>query len=69
MILTLERIRIPAWSTVGYGVGVDEDGRRVQFVGDHHPLRQLGETLAVATEPIEVEVTDWQVLSIEETSR
>ena len=69
MTLTLERITIPADSTIGYGLGVDEDGRRVRFAGDHRPLRHLGEALAVAEEPILVEVDDWQVLSIEETGR
>ena len=66
MTITLERITIPAWSTIGYGYGVDEDGRRVRFVGDHSPLRQLGEALAGADEPILVEVEPWQVLAIED---
>ena len=69
MTITLNRVTIPAWSTIGYGLGVDEDGRRVRFAGDHRPLRHLGEALAVAEEPILVEVDDWQVLSIEETGR
>ena len=66
MTLTLERITIPADSTIGYGLGVDEDGRRVRFAGDHRPLRHLGEALAGADEPILVEVEPSEVLSIDE---
>ena len=69
MTLTLNQVSIPAGSTIGFGLGVDEDGRRVCFAGDHRPLRHLGEALTVATEPIEVEVADCQLLSIEERSR
>jgi len=69
MTLTLNQVSILAGSTIGFGLGVDEDGRRVRFAGDHRPLRHLGEALAVAEEPILVEVDDWQVLSIEETGR
>ena len=66
MTITLNRVTIPAWSTIGYGLGVDEHGRRVRFAGDHRPLRQLGEALAGADEPILVEVESWQVVAIEE---
>ena len=69
LTVSVERVTIPAGSTIGYGLGVDEQGNLVRFVGDHRPLRQLGEALAGADEPIEVEVADWQVLSIEEASR
>ena len=69
MTLTLNQVSIPAGSTIGYGQGIDDEGRHVRFAGDHRPLRQLGQALAVATEPIEVEVADWQLLSIEERSR
>jgi hypothetical protein len=69
MTIALQRVTVPAWSTIGYGIGVDEDGYRVRFVGDHRSLRQLGEVLAGATEPIEVEVEDWQIVSVEEASR
>ena len=69
LTITLERITVPAGSTIRYGLGVDQEGGRVRFAGDWRPLRDLGEALTVATEPIDVEVADWQVLSIEETSR
>ena len=66
MTLTLNQVSIPAGSTIGFGLGVDEDGRRVRFAGDHHPLRQLGQALADADEPILVEVESWQVVAVEE---
>ena len=66
MTITLERITIPAGSTIGYGQGIDHEGRCIRFAGDWRPLRDLGEALAGADEPIEVEVANWQVLSIEE---
>jgi len=62
----LERVTIPASSTIGYGLGVDQHGRGVHFAGDHRPLRQLGEALAATDEPIVVEVEPWQVLAIED---
>jgi len=55
MTLTLEGITIPACSTIGYGYGVDEDGCPGRFVADHRPLRQLGEGLVAAGEPIVVD--------------
>ena len=45
-LIAVEQIAIPAWSTIGYGLGVDEDGRRVRFAGDHRLLRQLCEACA-----------------------
>jgi len=65
MTLTLNQVSIPAGSTIGYGQGIDDEGRHVRFAGDHRHLRQLGEALAGADEPILVEVEPWQVLSIE----
>ena len=66
MTIMLERVTIPASSTIGHGLAVDQHGRRVHFAGDHRPLRQLGEALAAADEPILVEVEPWQVLAIED---
>ena len=64
--IILEQVTAPELSTIGYGLGVNEEGHRVRFVGDHRPLRQLGEALAGADEPILVEVEDWQIFSIDE---
>jgi len=46
MIVSVESIRIPAWSSIGYGSGRDSEGRIVQFFGDHRPLREIGEALS-----------------------
>ena len=62
MTIALEQVSIPAWSTIGYGVGRDEHRNVVRFAGDHRPLRQLGEALATADEPLLVEVEPWQII-------
>lgn len=67
MVILVERIHIPAMSTIGYGHGIDkESGRDVEFIADHRPLRNLGEALRESDEPIEAEVEDWQVIRIGE---
>ncbi len=36
MRLVVQTIHIPAWSTIGFGSGIDSDtGERVTFCGDH----------------------------------
>jgi len=65
MTLTLNQVSIPAGSTIGYGQGIDEEGRRVRFASDWRPLRDLGEALVEADASILVEVEPWQVLSVE----
>ncbi len=66
MFLTVYRVTIPAMSTIGYGVGKDENGKPYQFVGDHRPMRHLGEAVAQAAYegqlPI-VEVEAWQLIN------
>jgi hypothetical protein len=69
MKVEVHRVNIPAMSTIGYGWGTDvEDGSEVQFAGDHRPMRHLGEALAQASEPIEVELEDWQILERKKAS-
>ncbi len=54
MTITIQSIRVPVMSTIGYWSGTDEQGRWVGFVGDHRPMRHLGQslvTLASAGEP------------------
>jgi hypothetical protein len=46
----------------GYGIGLDHEGHRVEFLGDRHVL-----ALATLGEPIDVE--DWQVLAVDEELR
>ena len=62
MRLTVVRVVVPAWSTVGIAYGIDAKGNRVRFVGDHRPMRRLGEAVQQSKEPIEVDTEDWQVL-------
>jgi hypothetical protein len=63
MLISVTRISIPAMSTIGYGWGKDETGRVVRFVGDHRPMRDIGEAMQHMTsdEPITVDLEDWQV--------
>jgi len=61
--ITVTRISIPPLSTVGYGWGVDENGREVHFAGDHRPLRDIGEALEAGAEVV-VDLEQWQVLRV-----
>ena len=56
-------ISIPAMSTIGYGYGTEiETGEEIRFCGDHRSLRNLGEALRYASEPLEAEIEPWQIL-------
>jgi hypothetical protein len=44
-MITVYRVNIPAMSTIGYGFGKDENGVDVMFVGDHRPMRDIGEAI------------------------
>lgn len=61
MNLKVVRVSIPRWSTIGYGWGYGEDGRLYVFVGDHRPMRALGEALGDGGS-IDVNVEPGQVL-------
>ncbi len=73
MNITVKSIRVPAWSTIGYGSGTDEQGRLVSFIGDHRPMRHLGESLVAltraGTQAPQVELETWQIMSIREETR
>jgi hypothetical protein len=47
-MITVNRVNIPAMSTIGYGYGKDSDGNKVTFVGDHRPMRDIGEAIKLA---------------------
>ena len=64
MNVNVSRIRIPAWSTIGYGIGTTEEGEEVAFVGDHRPMRQIGEMMAVGAE-VTVVIEEHQLIPIE----
>jgi len=61
MRVQVYRVSIPPLSTIGYGEGLDEADRRVTFVGDHRPMRDLGRVLSNTTNPIYAEVAPWQL--------
>lgn len=66
MQVEVQRVEIPAMSTIGYGFGIEvETHRPITFAGDHRPMRDLGEAVAAANQefgqPIIAEVEDWQV--------
>ena len=56
-------VSIPPMSTVGYGTGFDEDGRIVEFMGDHRRMRGIGEALAQG-EDVVILVPGWSITSI-----
>jgi len=62
MRIRVQRVHIPALSTIGYGEGHDPAERRVRFVGDHRPMRELGRAVSTASEPVYAEVEDWQIV-------
>ena len=52
----------------GYGIGLDEDGHRVEFLGDWRALVPLQAGLE-AQEPTYVDVEPWQVLAVDDELR
>jgi len=62
MRVQVQRVSIGAMSTIGYGEGLDETDRRVTFLGDHRPMRELGWALPHATEPVYADVEPWQIV-------
>jgi hypothetical protein len=70
MLLTVTKVSIPAMSTIGYGTGIDDNGNEVKFIGDHRPMRHIGEAMRWAKhdEPVEVDVEDWQIVSHQEVA-
>ncbi len=72
MLLTVHRVTIPAWSTVGYGQGNDSEGQAWEFVGGHRPMRHLGEAVQAAGRIEDLPTTDveaWQLVGSIETAR
>lgn len=63
MRVHIESVNIPAYSTIGYGYGTDlETGELVEFVGDHRPMRDIGEAIA-AGEYVETDLEGWEILN------
>lgn len=63
MFINVTSIHIPAWSTIGYGEGTDEEGNKVCFVGDHRPMQHLGEQLREADEPPQAWIEPHQLVA------
>lgn len=51
----------------GYGIGLDNTGRRIEFIGDWRALADLESRLG--TEAVYVEVETWQVIAVNEEVR
>lgn len=66
-MITVYRINIPAMSTIGHGYGKDEEGKDIRFVGDHRPMRDIGEAIAAAKSEDDlpqVEPEGYQVIEV-----
>lgn len=65
MQVRVHAVHIGAMSTVGHGEGLNvEDGQEVSFVGDHRPMRHIGEAVEAAQSEDElpiVDLEDWQI--------
>jgi hypothetical protein len=47
----------------GYGIGLDADGHRVEFLGDWRTLAALPDP--TGPDPVHVELENWQVLAVD----
>lgn len=61
MTVLVSKVEIPAYSTLGFGEGLTDEGRAVRFAGDHRMMHDLGEAVATG-DPIEAEIESWQVI-------
>jgi hypothetical protein len=52
----------------GYGIGLDMDGHRVEFLGDWRDLAALQPALD-RREPVYLDIDDWQVLAVDDELR
>ena len=66
MRIQVTRVNIPEMSTIGYGWGTTTDGQGhifdVEFVGDHRPMRHLGEQIVEADDPVSIDIEEWQLM-------
>lgn len=58
MQVTVTHIQIPSMSTIGYGEGFGPAGETVTFVGDHRPMRNIGEAIHEAQSREDLPVVD-----------
>ncbi len=52
----------------GYGIGLDDDGHRVEFLGDWRELASLQAAIG-STRSVYVDLEDWQVLAVDDEFR
>ena len=52
----------------GYGLGLDDDGHLIEFLGDWRALAELEPALG-APDPVYLEVEDWAVIAIDDQVR
>lgn len=52
----------------GYGIGLSDDGHRVEFLGDWRDLADMQPALD-GPEPVYLEVEDWRVLAVDDELR
>jgi len=49
----------------GYGIGLDDAGHRIEFMGDWRALSQL----PLGPEPVYADIESWQVLAVDDELR
>lgn len=68
MRLKLGSVAFLAAAGSGYGIGLTDEGHRVEFIGDWRELADLQPALD-GPEPVYLEVEDWQVLAVDDDLR
>ena len=48
----------------GYGIGLADQGDRIEFIGDWRSLQELGLAIDSSDSPQPADVEDWQVLAV-----
>lgn len=48
----------------GYGIGLDDDGHRIEWMGDWRMMAAMTEPLA-AGEPVYADLEGWQVIAVD----
>jgi hypothetical protein len=51
----------------GYGIGLDDGGRRIEFIGDWRALAELGARMA--DEVVYIDLEGWQVIALNDEVR
>ncbi len=63
VITFIKAVEVPAMSSVGFAEAILSDtGEYIQICGDHRALREIGEALRTANEPIQAEIEAWQIV-------